>query len=102
MTAEYLPPLSFFTPPPCPFSLYLSLSFCDPQKDLKGAALRNFLEEVKQWPNLKHSQDLKHFLTTDRYVAHSLRWGSVCIWETSAILSLWGLRERAGGGGRGF
>eukprot|EP00752_Nemacystus_decipiens_P007336 g6562.t1 len=35
-------------------------------KDLKGAALRTFLEEVKQWPNLKHSQDLKHFLTTDR------------------------------------
>ncbi|CAN0494893.1 unnamed protein product, partial [Ectocarpus sp. 12 AP-2014] len=35
-------------------------------KDLKGAALRSFLEEVKHWPNLKHSQDLKHFLTTDR------------------------------------
>lgn len=36
------------------------------QMALKGAALRKFLEEVKQWPNLKHSQDLKHFLTTDR------------------------------------
>lgn len=37
---------------------------------MKGAALRSFLEEVKQWPNLKHSQDLKHFLTTDRHVLH--------------------------------
>lgn len=39
---------------------------------MKGAALRKFLEEVSKWPNLKHSQDLKHFLTTDRQ-------GFVCV-----------------------
>lgn len=57
------------------------------QSTVKGAALRNFLEEVKQWPNLKHSQDLKHFLTTDRY--------------PGVVLAAGPCRRRARVGGRG-
>lgn len=56
------------------------------QSLVKGAALRKFLDEVKQWPNLKHSQDLKHFLTTDR--CRILKGGKVAQYHERFILLL--------------